>query len=238
MLHRSLPLNNSDDNNKLFKNNYNCEKQTVIITGIQPKQVNCNFFLCIQLSLQWRIYSRRGCARVSRFVIWNIRICVSLHAERIIHNRVFATANHVPNYMKPACIRCTILMQQIICAHAVIGITVTYTRVRLLKSAYFGGVGARQGLRATINYHWWNEFSKALLAAYSYVSRITVSFKRRIFAARISLPILKNKIHNYFRSAGNISEIHCNAGLQHKVACFKLSLSKDDYNFTANLHLV
>lgn len=29
-------------------------------------------------------------------------------------------------------------MQQIICAHAVIGITVTYARVRLLKSAYLG----------------------------------------------------------------------------------------------------
>lgn len=168
-------------------------------------------------AVAWKIYGRRDCARVTRFVIWNIRICVSLHAERIIHNRVFATANHVPNYMKPACTRCTILMQQIICAHAVIGITVTYTRVRLLKSTYFGGVGApRQGLRATINYHWWNEFSKALLAAYSYVSRITISFKRQIFAAR-TRRFWKIKSTTIFARQGIFLKLQCGIAAQSRL---------------------
>lgn len=80
--------------------------------------------------------------------------------ERIIHNCVFAASDHVPNYMKRACTRRAILMQQIICARAVIGITMTYagpiTQIRIFRRR-----GVRQGSRAAINYQEWNEFSNA-----------------------------------------------------------------------------
>lgn len=70
-------------------------------------------------------------------------------------------------------------MQQIICAHAVIGITVTYTRVRLLKSAYLGGGGGSPGVEGSNKLPLMERIFKSI--ARGLLSRITASFKRRNF---------------------------------------------------------